>query len=116
MRGSPLRALWYVPRGRLLETVGPVVARWQAQPGPGAGQLALGAHPVAEELRRLELSPRPLAGFRALEYRSTLPAGRPVGTAADVPGHLGADRELGRFTVAHPGTAPLDQYATVSPW
>ena len=116
LRGSRSRTLWSVRRGRLLETVVPVVARWQARPGPGAGELALGAHPVAEELRRLDLSPRPLAGFRALEYRSTLPAGRPVGTAADVPGHLGADRELGRFTVAHPGTAPLDQYATVSPW
>lgn len=112
--GSRSRTLWSARRGQLLETVIPVLGRWQARFGPGAGELVLGAHPVADELRRLGVSPTPLAAFRALEYRSTLPGGRRVGLAEERPGHLGSDREYGRFTVAHPGTAPLDQYATLS--
>ncbi|SNS19423.1 Acetoacetate decarboxylase (ADC) [Geodermatophilus pulveris] len=111
VRGSRSRTLWSARRGQLLETVVEVHARWQARPGRGAGHLALGTHPLADELRRLDVSPAPLAAFRALEYRSTLPAGRPVGPAGEHPGHVGEDREFGRFTVAHPGTAPLDQYA-----
>ncbi|SDN81317.1 Acetoacetate decarboxylase (ADC) [Geodermatophilus sp. DSM 45219] len=109
--GSRSRTLWSTRGGQLVETVVPVFAWWQARPGPGAGELVLGAHAVADELRGLELSPRPLAAFRALEYRCALPAGRPVAPVGTRPGHLGADRAFGRFTVAHPGTAPLDQYA-----
>ncbi|SFT52062.1 Acetoacetate decarboxylase (ADC) [Geodermatophilus amargosae] len=112
LRGTRSRRLWSVRGGRLLETTTPVLARWQAHPGPGAAGLVLGDHPVADALRRLGLSPAPLAAFRSVEHRSTLPAGRTLGPADPAPGavHPGRDAELGRFTVAHPGTAPLSQY------
>jgi hypothetical protein len=89
-----------------------VLARWQAHPGPGGAELVLGEHPVADALRRIGLSPVPLAAFRAVEHRSTLPAGRPLGDADAAPAavHPGRDAEFGRFTVTHPGTAPLSQY------
>jgi hypothetical protein len=113
LRGSRSRTLWSVRDGRLLETTVAVLARWQARPGPGGAALDLGVHPVADALRALELSPAPLAAFRAVEYRSTLPAGRPLGPAdgwsPEV--HAGSDAAHGRYTVAHPGTAPLPQYA-----
>jgi hypothetical protein len=113
LRGTRARRLWSVCGGRLLETTTPVLARWQAHPGPGGAELVLGEHPVADALRRIGLSPVPLAAFRAVEHRSTLPAGRPLGDADATPGalHLGRDAGFGRFTVAHPGTAPLPQYA-----
>ncbi|MGY1730987.1 acetoacetate decarboxylase family protein [Geodermatophilus sp. SYSU D01045] len=115
LRGSRARTLWSVRGGRLLETRIPVLARWQARPGPGGADLVLGEHPVADALRALGLVLAPLAAFRAVEYRSTLPAGRPLGTAdaAPAPVHPGRDDEFGRFTVAHPGTAPLPQYPPV---
>ncbi|MGY1727319.1 acetoacetate decarboxylase family protein [Geodermatophilus sp. SYSU D01062] len=116
LRGSPARTLWSVRGGRLLETRIPVLARWQARPGPGGAELALGEHPVADALRAIGLSLAPLAAFRAVEYRSTLPAGRPLGAAdaAPAPAHPGRDDEYGRFTVAHPGTGPLPQYPPVA--
>ncbi|SFO70217.1 Acetoacetate decarboxylase (ADC) [Geodermatophilus dictyosporus] len=116
VRGSSSRTLWSVRAGRLLETTVPVLARWQARPGSGSATLALDDHPVAAELRRLELSPEPLAAFRALEYRSTLPEGRPLVpvTSPPVPVLAGSDAVLGRFTVTHPGTAPLPQYPPAS--
>jgi hypothetical protein len=112
LRGTRSRRLWSVCGGRLLETTTPVLARWQAHPGSGGAELVLGAHPVADALLGLGLSPEPLAAFRAVEYRSTLPAGRPLGDAVAAPGtvHPGRDAGFARFTVAHPGTAPMSQY------
>ncbi|WP_369258738.1 acetoacetate decarboxylase family protein [Geodermatophilus amargosae] len=116
LRGTRSRRLWSVRDGRLLETTTPVLARWQARPGPGAGSLVLGDSPGADALRRLGLSPAPLTAFRSVEHRSTLPAGRPLGPA-DPPAaiHPGRDAGFGRFTVAHPGTAPLSQYPSQYP-
>jgi hypothetical protein len=113
LHGSRSRTLWSVRDGLLLETTVAVLARWQARPGAGGAHLSLGAHPVADALRALDLSPAPLAAFRAVEHRSTLPAGRPLGPAdgpSSVP-HPGRNAAFGRYTVAHPGTAPLPQYA-----
>ncbi|MGY1605707.1 MULTISPECIES: acetoacetate decarboxylase family protein [unclassified Geodermatophilus] len=111
LRGTGTRRLWSVRDGWLHETTIPVLARWQARPVPGGAGLVLGEHPVAGALRRLELSPA-LAAFRAVEYRSTLPAGRPLGAADAAPPapYAGSDAPFGRFTVAHPGTAPMSQY------
>ncbi len=112
--GSRTRRLWSVRDGRLLETTVRVLARWQAR--PGGARLVLGGHPVAGALRALGLSPAPVAAFRAVGHRSTLPAGRP-GRPADPPAdgaaaavHPGRDAPFGRFTVAYPGTGALPQY------
>ncbi len=112
VRGTGSRTLWSVRDGRLLETTVAVHARWQASPGRGGATLVLGEHPVAEALRELGLSPVALAAFRAVTHRSTLPAGRPLRDADAAPAapYAGPDAEYGRYTVAHPGTAPLDQY------
>ena len=116
LRGSRSRTFWSVRDGRLVETAVPVLARWQARPGPRGAELVLGAHPVADGLRELGLSTAPLAAFRSVEHRSTLPAGRVLGAADGPPAavHRGSDADFGRFTVAHPGTAPLSQYPEVA--
>lgn len=101
--------------GALLETVVPVRGLRQVRPGAGAARLTLGDHPVADLLRGLDVGPGALAGFRWAELRSTLPAGRPVGTARPVPRHEGPDSERGGYTVRHPGTEALDQYAVTAP-
>ena len=98
-----------VLQGELLETVLPVLGRMQAR--PGGGELVLGDHEVAQRLRRLQISPAPLAVLSYLDHRSILPAGRPAGPARDYHGYTGADRAFGRFTVSYPDTPPLDQYA-----
>ena len=98
-----------VLQGELLETVIPVCGHMQAR--IGGGELVLGDHEVARQLRRLQISPAPLAVFSYLDHRSILPAGRPIGPAREYHGYTGADRAFGRFTVSYPGTPPLDQYA-----
>ena len=127
--GSPILTLTVRPRGpvlperrplvaytglhgELLETVIPVLGRRQAR--PGGGELVLGDHEVARRLRRLQISPAPLAVFSFLDHCSILPAGRPVGPARDYHGYTGADRAFGRLTVSYPGTPPLDQYAVLA--
>ncbi|QNN53796.1 acetoacetate decarboxylase family protein [Nocardioides mesophilus] len=99
--------------GQLLETTVPVLGHVQARFGSGGGELELGRHQVADRLRALDLSPKPVAVFSYLSHRSILPAGRPIGTARPYAGYRGVDAPLGRFTVSYPGTPPLDQYAAV---
>nr|WP_275585793.1 acetoacetate decarboxylase family protein [Geodermatophilus sabuli] len=102
-------AVMYTARqGELLETVVPMAGRLRLGLGRRAGGLELGDHPVARELRAMDVSSAPLVVFDYLEHRSLLPPGRPIGPARDHPGHRGADRESGRCTVRHPGTPPLD--------
>ncbi len=98
-------------QGELLETVIPVLGHMQTRLGGGGGELLLGDHEVAHRLRRLGISPTPVAVFSYLDHRSILPAGHPVGPAAGYHGYTGADRPFGRFTVSYPNTPPLDQYA-----
>ena len=97
---------------KLLKTVIPVLAHMQIRPGGRAGELLLGEHEVADGLRRLEISPAPLAIISCLDHRSILPAGRPIGPARAYHGYAGADRKFGRYTVSYPHTGPFDQYAT----
>jgi hypothetical protein len=99
--------------GELLETVMPVRCFVQTRMGSRAGELALGAHPVAARLRQLEISPQPALAFNYLRHRSILPAGTPIGAAKTYQGYTGTERQLGRFTVTYPGTEPLDQYAAL---
>jgi hypothetical protein len=100
--------------GDLLETVIRVRGHMQATVGSSAGDLRLGEHEVAQQLRALDISPAPVAAFSYLDHRSLLPAARVIGRARDYVGYRGADRDLGRFTVSYPGSAPLDQYAPIA--
>lgn len=95
--------------GDLLETRMPVDSRGSMR--PGGGEVVLGDHPVAESLRALEVRPTALFSGAYLESRLILPVGRTVGTSAAYDGYRGVDRAHGRYTVAYPGAAPVDQYA-----
>jgi hypothetical protein len=120
--GGPVAAaldplsLYSVLEGRLLETSARALGHRQVRVGHAGGELTLGSHPVGQSLRALEFSSAPLMVFSYLDQRLVLPWGAPVGIARDYMGHVGEDRERGRFTVAYPGTGPLDQYEiTVGP-
>lgn len=97
-----------VLHGELLETVIPVRGHMQAMLGH-AGELRLGEHAVADQLRALDISPVPVAAFSYLDHRSILPGPRVIGAAPDYIGYRGTDHDAGRFTIRYPGTAPLDQ-------
>jgi hypothetical protein len=97
--------------GELVETVVPMTGYRQIRLGRGAGRLALGSHPVARRLARLDIAPEPLAVFNYLTHRTLLPAGRGVAPARPYRGHPGSERPLGRYTVRYPDATPLDRYA-----
>lgn len=103
-----------VLHGDLLESVVRVRGHMHAMFGSSAGELRLGGHDVAQQLRALGISPTPVAAFSYLDHRSLLPAGQVIGPARDYVGYRGADRDLGRFTVSYPGSPPLDQYALIT--
>ncbi len=98
-------------RGDLVETRMPMSAHGSIR--PGGGQLLLGEHPVAESLRALDVRPKPLFTGSYLDQRMILPVGRPVGPAGPYEGYRGADRAVGRYTIAYPTAAPVDQYASL---
>lgn len=82
------------------------------QARPGGAELDLGVdHPVAADLRRLDVSPRATASAYAPTLRVIARAPAIVGDARPYQGYAGSDREYGRFTVRYPGTARIDQYA-----
>lgn len=93
--------------GRLLETAVPMRGWRRVRPGR-AGVLRLGAHPVADALRALDLSAGSMAVLDVLRPQSVLPAGRPVGPADAYAGYRGADTADGRCTVGHGDGPPLD--------
>jgi hypothetical protein len=70
-----------VLRGQLIRTVVPVLAHRQWQLG-SHGSLSLGDHPVADELRRLELSPAPFLTETVVQQRLVMPIGTAIGSAA----------------------------------
>ncbi len=107
----PLTA-YTVLDGQLFETVVPALGHVQARIGARSGELQFGEHQIADGLRKLQVSPAPLAVFNYFDHRSILPAGRPVGPARPHGAYQGQDRPFGRFTVTYPGSPPLDQYAT----
>jgi len=97
--------------GALLETHVSTTGWRHGRTGTHAAELALGEHPVAQRLRDLEASTDPLLSATYLGLRTILPAGRPVGSARPWPGHAGADRVGGRYTVDYGGTGPVHQDA-----
>ena len=78
----------------------------------GGATLEVGSdHPVADALRRLDVSPRAFMTYVWHDGRATLMAPEPVGDARPYPCHPGLDVPLGRYTVRYLGTPPIDQYA-----
>jgi hypothetical protein len=103
---------WYCSRQeRLVRVPSRALAHGQMTLGGRNGELQLGEHPVAEALRSLDVTERPFASFVYRGADLILPAPEDVGPARPYDGHRGTDEELGRFTIAYPGTGPLDQYA-----
>jgi hypothetical protein len=97
--------------GELLQTTTRFFGHRQVRLGRRAGALQLGEHPVAGRLRELGISRAPLMAASYLDGRLILPFGSPIGAAQDYTGYPGHDRTRGRFTVAYPGTGPIDQYS-----
>lgn len=104
-------ALYSAHEGRLLRTMTRSIQSGDYRFGGSAGELTIGdGHPVADDLRRLDIAPRPLLTETLRSVRLLLPRGVPVGEARPYRGFEGAAREFGRFTVRYPGTGPLDLY------
>ena len=100
--------------GQLLETRVQGVGHLQTRFGSAGGQLTLGQHEVAEQLRRLEISPTPLEVLSYLDHRSVQPAaGGTVGSARAYRPYPGADHELAGYTITYPGAPTEDQYAAL---
>jgi len=100
--------------GHLVETTIPVRGNVTTRLGARAGELLLGDHEVATGLRRMEMDRTSVLAFSWLDHRSLLPDGQVLGPAPAPARFVGADRDLGRFTVRYPGTPALDQYAAVT--
>jgi hypothetical protein len=95
---------------RLVDTTAPFLGHRQITYGRRAGHLKLGAHPVAERLRRLSTSAESLMVMSYLDSYMVLPAGEPVGRTDEYIGYVGTERPRGRLTVQYPGSEPVDQY------
>ena len=102
-----------VLNGQLLKTTIPSRSVYQMGLTPGSGQLELGNHEIADELRSLDISTTPIATKNYLTRSGILPAGQPLGPA-DRP-HLGRvtqDRDFGRLTVNYDDAGEtIDLYA-----
>jgi hypothetical protein len=117
-RGLPLKdnrpiVTYSVLGDQVLRTVVPSRAVYQLGFLPGCGTLELGDHPVADELRDLDLSPSAILTKNYLTRCSILPRGEPVGPAErSHTGYRGEQRELGRLTVTYDDAkGPVDLYA-----
>jgi hypothetical protein len=102
--------------GQLLKTTIPTRAVYQLGLTPGSGTLELGDHPVAGQLRDLDISTTAAMTKNYLSRCSILPAGEPLGPA-DRPhvGYLGQEREYGRLTVRYDDAAEaIDLYARLA--
>jgi hypothetical protein len=102
-----------VREGQLLKTTIPSRAVYQMGLLPGLGTLELGDHPVARQLRELEIAATATITKNYLSRCSILPAGESLGMA-DRPhvGYLGQEREYGRLTVSYDdATEAVDLYA-----
>lgn len=117
-RGLPLKdnrpmVTYSVDGDQVLRTVIPSRAIYQMGFLPGSGSLELGDHPVADQLRELDLGTAAILTKNYLTRSTILPRGQPVGPA-DRPhtGYRGKQRELGRLTLTYDdGAGPIDLYA-----
>ena len=77
-RGRPrqvrmLSRFYSVHRGELLRTSSPAWSFGQFRWGSGGAAVELGEHPVADRLRRLDVSPKPINAVNLLRYRAMMP-------------------------------------------
>jgi hypothetical protein len=106
----PTRA-YSVHHGLLLEEITRRFTYEQRRMGATGALLTIGDHPVGEFLTRLGVEPQPSFSSSSLANRVAVVAPRVIGRCADYAGYRGAERELGRYTIRHPGTDAIDQYA-----
>lgn len=115
-QGIPLKdnrplVIYSVLDKRLLKTVVPCRAVYQLGLSADSGTLELGDHPVAEQLRQLDVSNRTRLTKNYLIRYGILPVGELVGpTIREYSGRIGIDREYGQLTVSNDGRA-VDVYA-----
>lgn len=108
-------AFYTVLDGQLLEIALPSYQLRQLRWGAAGGELVLGDHPVADELRALDITPKPFLTVQDSDIRAVMLPGRPIGPARPHIGYVGDDRDLGRYLVRYPHTAPIDRYAPFAP-
>jgi len=109
--GRPLR--WYSTLERdLLRTTLPTRAIYQLNLLPGAGNLSLGSHAIAAQLKEFAVGGVPIVTRAYLSHVALLPAPEKIGRI-DRPylGHQGSDIEFARLTTRYDeALAPLDSY------
>ncbi len=107
--GRPLR--WYSTLERdLLRTTLPTRAIYQLNLLPGAGNLTLGSHAIAAQLKEFGIGGAPIVTRAYLSHAALLPAPEKIGRV-DRPylGHQGRDIEFARLTTCYDeALAPLD--------
>jgi hypothetical protein len=110
--------LYSVRDGRILETSLPTMEVHQVRLGATGANLELGSHPIADDLRAMELERRPIASQNVLASQLVMPDGRSLGPARPYAGYTAEERSFGRYTVRRPGTPEVDQYAGLGdePW
>lgn len=98
----------FTARGdELIVTRVPSRATYQLGSGARYGDLELGDHPVAEQLRGLDLSGSPLLTRNFLLRSGILPEGTVIGSARPYDGYRGEDRESGVLLVRYDDALPL---------
>jgi hypothetical protein len=98
--------------GQLLRTSVPTRSLYQLGIRRGNATLELGDHPVADDLRLLDVDSRSAISRNYLTRVAILPAGEPVGSAREHVGYQGADADYGKLTVSYGGDV-IDLYAHV---
>ncbi len=99
-----------VRNGELIRTRIPVYGIYHLGLRPGLGTLVLGDHPIAQQLRELDLSFKSVATKSYLTRYAILPAGEAIGRA-DRPHapYPGEERAMGRLTIRYgEATPPMD--------
>lgn len=91
-----------VEGGDLLRTEVASRATYHVGIGRSAGRLRLGSHPIADELRDMNISLEPFATKSFLSHAAILPRGKVLARADRAyDGYEGSDDEFGRHTVAY---------------
>lgn len=105
--------VWYASKDQnLLRTDAPVDGIQQLRVGGRSGQLELGAHPIADELRELDADTTPTAVRTYLRHSLILPAPEIVGASKPYDGWLRHNEpQQGRLTVTYPELPPIDVYS-----